>query len=175
MKKLFLMAALITSSVSFASPQCVTTTDAEQITGQLVIDTKVPKHLKGAVIIVRQADGKETIVPAEKFKVVPRKQQYLTTKTATDTVTMCKNETVVEKLVQADILRNRVAVGVGKGPKGGLKTTRSADRVTVETSTGVVGSLQYQRTLHHLFDDKLNVGAQIQTNKTIMGTVGTDF
>jgi hypothetical protein len=67
-----------------------------------------------------------------------------------------------------------LSIGVGKGPKGGLSTDREGDRMTVETKTGAVGMLQYQRNLE-TFDDRLNVGAQIQTNKSILGSIGTDF
>jgi hypothetical protein len=174
MKKLLLIALLATSAPAFAKDECSTKTSDAVTTGQLVIDTKVPSHLKGAVIIVRRADGTESVVPAEKFKVVPRKQQIITTNTKTESVTQCTKETVVEKLVQTEALRNRLSIGVGKGPKGGLSTDREADKVSVETKTGAVGLLQYQRNLQSL-DDKLNIGAQIQTNKSVLGTIGKDF
>ena len=172
MKIMLLIASLAAAPLALAKDECSTKTGDTVTTGQKVIDTKVPNHLKGAVIIVRRADGTESVVPAEKFKVVPRKQQYITTNTKTESVTQCLRET--EKLVQTEVLRNRLSIGVGKGPKGGLSTDREGDRMTVETKTGAVGMLQYQRNLE-TFDDRLNVGAQIQTNKSILGSVGTDF
>lgn len=174
-KLLYIIVALVVSATAFAKEECSTKTGEQVVTGQLVIDTKVPKHLKGAVIIVRLADGTESTVPAEKFKVVPRKQQYLTTDTQVSSQTQCLRETEVEKIVKAEPLRNRISVSAGKGPKGGLSTSRSSEKVKVETSTGAVGGLQYQRSISDLFDDRLSVGGQIQTNKSIMGTVGVDF
>jgi hypothetical protein len=176
MNKILMTMAIVASTVATAKEECQTSTTKVAIISEKVIDTKVPKHLKGAVIIVRLPDGTETSVPAEKFKVVPRKQQIVTgSGVANSSVTQCTRETVVEKMVKADSPKNRVSLSAGKGPKGGLQTSRDGDTVSVETKTGVIGGAQYQRVLDGVLDDKVSVGGTVQTNKSILVGVGVDF
>ena len=108
MKNLIIALIAVLPIIVQASDNCSTTSDAEQIEEQMEIKTDVPSHLKGATIIVRLADGKETAVPAEKFKVVPRKQQYLVTKTKQLDKMVCGPE------------KNRISLLAGKGQKSGL-------------------------------------------------------
>ncbi len=128
-----------------------------------VFTTDTPKHLKGAVIIVRLADGKESVVPAEQFKVVPRKYQEIVTSTRQDTTTVCK--------VKADQLKNRVSLLGGYGPKAGLTRTLDGPTTTVETQVGGVGGVQYQR----LITDRISVGVEGQSNETTSISIGLDF
>jgi len=154
---------LLVSGISYAGePTCSEQTSAEEVTGQLEINTDVPSHLKGATIIVRQADGKESSVPAEKFKVVPRKQQFLTTRTERSKVLSCTTNTP---------RANRVSLLGGHGSQSGLKSTSNGTTTEVESNVGLVGGAQYQRML----TDRLSVGVQGQTNKTGSVLIGVDF
>jgi len=161
MKKLIMILALISPLSTYAVEKCLTDTGAVVTEEQLEIKTDVPKFLEGAVIIVRTADGRESTVPAEKFKVVPRKQQFITTKTKQLEKTVCS----------AEQNKNRVALLGGQGPKGGFDKSATATTVTVESRVGVIGGLQYQR----LVTDRISVGAQLQDNKSALLSVGLDF
>lgn len=154
--------ALLISNQAFAE-SCTEKTSEMTATDQLNIDTKVPNHLKGAVIIVRQKDGRESVVPAEKFKVVPRVQQYIVTKAVMSRVINCKQ----------DPKKNRASLVGGYGSKPGLSTNQdeSPTLVEVESNVGVVGGLQYQR----LLNKTLSVGGQVQSNKTASVLLGVDF
>ncbi len=146
---------------SFAAESCNTQTSEEVAQEAKVISTDVPSHLKGAVIIVRQADGRESVVPAEKFKVVPRKQQYLVTKTKQASVTKCSQER----------LKNRISLLGGEGPKKKVSVSSDANSVTMESKSGAVGGIQYQRSL----TERINVGAEVLSNETGLVSIGLDF
>ena len=152
-------------NLSFAADLCKTTTSDQSVEDQLEIKTDVPSHLKGATICVKQADGKESCVPAEKFKVVARKQQFIVTKVKTTDTTTC---TVFEK---AEKEKNRVSLLAGNGPKEGLERTNNGSKVTVESRVGAVGGVQYQR----LLNDRISVGAQLQSNESALVNIGLDF
>lgn len=152
---------LFTTSV-FADTNCKVESTASKVEETTEIKTDVPNHLKGAQIIVRLADGRESVVPAEKFKVVPRLQQYLVTKVSSSTVKSCTN---------LDHNRNRISLLGGEAPTGHLDRDGNADKTTVESERGLVGGAQYQR----LLTDKLSVGIQGQTNKSGMVLIGVDF
>jgi regulatory protein YycH of two-component signal transduction system YycFG len=165
MKKLLMIAfgvAMFTNTAQAKEPVCseseVKVTNEEK----LEIKTDVPKHLAGAIICVKQTDGKESCVPAEKFKVVPRKQQFITTKVETEKLKQC---------VTNDPAKNRVSVLGGYGAKNGLKTSQSGNTVTVESKSGANAGAQYQR----MVTDRISVGVQGQTNKTGSLMIGLDF
>jgi hypothetical protein len=154
---------LVSINVIASEPVCSESVGDVVSTETKEINTKVPKHLKGAVIIVRQADGKESVVPAEKFKVVPRKQQFLVTKTEKSKTMSCTTNKPS---------KNRVALLGGHGTKSGLgKIKQVGSLVEVESNVGLVGGAQYQRMLN----DTLSVGVQGQTNKTGSLILGLDF
>lgn len=156
-----LLVAFLTNAV--AKADCNTQNSEAQATEQLVIQTDVPKHLVGATICVKQADGRESCVPAEKFKVVPRKQQFIVTKTKESSVTTCS--------VDQARLKNRVSLLGGEGPKKNIEVTREGDTVTLESKSGAVGGVQYQRELTR----RINVGAELLSNQTGLVSIGLDF
>jgi hypothetical protein len=165
MKKIIYLAILLGATVAMAKEECNDTVETSEVKEQKEITTDVPKHLEGAVIIVRLKDGRETTVPAEKFKVVPRKQQYLVTKVQNDKVTMCRSTS-----------KHRVSVLAGKGPRGGLNRSQSGTTVSVESQYGATGGLQYQyQTDVKVFGMPLSVGGQAQENGTGLGMIGVDF
>ena len=156
MKKLFILALFVSGNV-YADQTCSET--AEQATEQKEIKTDVPKFLEGATIIVRLKNGKESSAPAEKFKVVPRKQQFIVTKTKSSILCSASE-------------KNRISVLGGYGNKASVsKTVDSPSQTTVKTNEGAVGGLQFQRKV----SDKVSIGAQGQTNKTVSIIVGVDF
>jgi hypothetical protein len=161
MKNILILSFLLCTT-AFASDTCTIVSSSEEVLETQLIGTDVPSHLKGAKIIIQQADGKISEVPAEKFKVVPRKQQRIVTKVASQTLKSCK---------EISFRKNRVSALAGIGQKEGLSKDVSPDRIDVETRTGLVGGLQYQRSLN----DRFSVGAQAQTNKTGSLMIGLDF
>ena len=170
MKKLttvFILVAILTFIVTAkADVICNTLILEEEITETKDVNTDVPKFLEGATIIVRLKNGTESSVPAEKFKVVPRKQQFLVSKIKQVDKTSC--------VAKHDLNRNRLSLAAGNGTKEGLDRSTDGTTVTVESKTGAVGGAQYQRLLPAL-DDRLSIGAQVQTNKTLLLNIGLDF
>lgn len=161
MNKILSLIVLCLPMLSLASENCSTTVSDETVESQLEIKTDVPKHLKGATIIVRTADGRESVVPAEKFKVVPRKQQFIVNKTAVLHKTMCS----------AEVRKNRIGVAIGKGTKEGLDRSSTPNSETVSTKVGAVGSAQYQR----LITERISLNVQGLTNETGLIGIGWDF
>lgn len=161
MKKYLVLLSLCVPFTLFSSQNCSTQSGEETVEEQLEITTDVPAHLKGATIIVRTADGRESSVPAEKFKVVPRKQQFIVSKTKQVDTTTCSNEAN----------KNRISLLGGNGPKEGLTRSSDGKTVTVKSKTGAVGGAQYQR----LLTERLSVGGQVQTNKSVLLNIGIDF
>ncbi len=162
MKYFIITTIMLISMVSQAELTCDVQVSNEEVSDTLEIKTDVPKFLEGATIIVRLKDGTETSVPAEKFKVVARKQQFVTTATTKSVVHMCNDNSSS---------KNRVSVHAGKGPKGGLNRSNDGKSVTVESQYGEVGGLQYQ----YKFDNDLSLSGQVQTNQTGLIGVGYDF
>ena len=153
------------STVVFGNETCSTDVGAETTQEQLEIKTDVPSHLKGATIIIRTADSKESSVPAEKFKVVPRKQQFIVTKTKQESKTTCSVETIKPNR------KNRVSLLAGNGPAEGLDRTVTPDKVTIESRTGAMVGAQLQ----HLFTERVSGAVQLQTNQTGAIGIGYDF
>lgn len=158
---LFTTIVLVLVSKSFAN-SCVISSQQEEVQETKVITTDVPSHLKGAKIVVRLANGKESEVPAELFKVVPRKQERVITKVATNTTQVCK---------EFGLRKNRISALAGSGAKSGLDKSVKTDSVEVKSRTGFVGGLQYQR----LLNDRISVGVQGQSNETGLISIGVDF
>lgn len=157
----------LTNAIAKAE-SCTEQSSAAQVEETTEIKTDVPKHLEGAKIIVRLADGRESVVPAEKFKVVPRLQQYLVTKVSKNTVRSC---------VSYEQRRNRVSALAGYGPTGNLDRGGDVNKATVESDHGAIGGAMYQR----LLTERLSIGVQVQgtdlsrDNKTGLGTLGYEF
>lgn len=125
-----------------------------------IINTDVPEFLKGATIIVRLKDGTETSVSAEKFKVVPRKQQFIVTKIEIDR-TCFVNKTK----------SSRVSALGGYGLNGSVDTTRNGNSLSVKPGMGAIGGLQYQ----YKFENDFSLGLQGQTNGSGFFLIGVDF
>lgn len=159
---LMILSLLFSWSVTAEEPSCTVQVGESEVKEQLEIKTDVPNYLKGATITVRLKDGRESQVPAEKFKVVPRKQQFIVTRT---------EQATLERCVTNQPRKNRASLVGGYGAQGGLKTTTSGTTVEVESRTGPTGGAQYQR----MINDRFSVGVQGQTNKTGSVLFGVDF
>ncbi len=149
------------SLFALADESCTVTSSGETVEDQMEIKTDVPAHLKGATITVTTADGRVSTVPAEKFKVVPRVQQFVVTKTLQQDRVTCSK----------DSLKNRVSLLAGHGPTEGLSRSKTATKVIVESNVGTIGGVQYQR----LITNKISIGAQVQSNESALVNVGLDF
>jgi len=156
-----LLLILMISTSVMAGEKCSTSNSEEVATEKKLLSTDVPNHLKGAMITITLADGRQSTVHAERFKVVPRKQQWIVTKTLSSSTTMCSN----------DPEKNRISLLAGHGARAGLNRSVDDDGATVKSRVGVVGGAQYQR----LITDKLSIGVQAQTNKTGSLMLGLDF
>ncbi len=155
----YLIAAVLLMAYSVQAEDCTETVDINHGKDRYEITTDVPAHLRGATITVTQADGSSSTVPAERFKVVPRAQQFLITTLET------------YKVISCSASKNRLSALGGVGARNGLKTTTSGNTTTVETSNGINGGLQYQ----HMLNDTISIGVQGQSNKTGSLLLGVDF
>lgn len=149
-------------NLAFAS-DCtdVQTTNAQVQTSEITTD--IPKHLQDATIIIRTKDGRESQVSANKFKVVPRKQQHLITEVKTHTERICK---------VSGKEKNLLMVG-GRRDHKDLDIKVSGKTVTVESEKGLVLDAAYMR--QNIFDTNLGVGAGVDTNGTLKGMIGLEF
>jgi hypothetical protein len=169
MKKYIILLALCLPIVSMANQKCEVFTEEAKVEEQLEIKTDVPNFLKGATIIVRLANGKESVVSADKFKVVPRKQQFITIRVKETNVHLCSIEQEQQKQIEKE--KNRISLLGGQGPDNKLSVSRDATSITVESKTKPIAGVQYQR----LITDKISVGAQVQTNESALLSIGLDF
>jgi hypothetical protein len=153
---------LALSTAAFAETNCSESAESSYVDAAYELTTDVPNYLKGAKITVRLADGRESTVPAERFKVVPRKQQFLAKVIKTEKTVSCITNTP---------RKNRVSVLGGHGAQEGLKSTASGSSTTVESNVGLVGGAQYQR----MIGERWSLGVQGQTNKTGSLLLGIEF
>jgi hypothetical protein len=159
---LFVTVMALSLSAYAGEQNCTTVTGEEQVEDKLEIKTDVPKHLEGATIIVRTKDGRETSVPAEKFKVVPRKQQYIVTKVSKKEKMTCS----------AADTRNLVMLGVRKDHTGLTKET-DGSTATVYSNKGAVIDAAYMR--RKMFDTNFGAGVGLDTNATPKAFLGYEF
>lgn len=168
MKTFIAICVLCSPMFAYAAETCSTSISAETVEEQMEIKTDVPKFLEDKEICIRDTKtGVAGCVSTAKFKVVPRKQQFIVSKTTQYEITSCSTEVISS----AEAKRNRVSLMAGNGPKEGLDRSNDGSTVTVESKVGTIGGAQYQR----LLNDRLSVGAQIQTNESVLVNVGLDF
>lgn len=166
MKNILIATLIYTLAIGLArAEECIE--ESSTITQDVVhnVNKDIPKHLRGATIIVRQADGRETTVPAEKFMVVPRKQQTV----------VGQNKIVSKKLTcDKDQKKNILYVGA-KRELTDLETKTNAinKSAQVDSLKTLTPSINYMR--RKVLDSDLNLGIGIDKNSQIGGTVGLDF
>lgn len=161
MKNLIVVAMMMFASKAMAD--CQSQIGMNEATETKVITTDVPSHLKGATIVIRLADGRESSVPAEMFKVVPRKRQEIVTQKTQTVQTTCTDDSKLPK--------NRLSALVGRGTQEGLDVSKTATTVSAQSKVGAVGGVQYQRRVV----GNISGAAQWQTNNTWLLGAGLDF
>lgn len=166
MKNLLIATLIYTGAISLAEAQECTTTNSEIVQDVVHnVNKDIPKHLRGATIIVRQADGRETSVPAEQFMVVKRKQYTVAG----------QNRLVMSKLrCDKDQKKNILYVGA-KRELTDLETKTNAvnKSAQVDSLKTLTPSLNYMR--RKVLDSDLNLGIGIDKNSQVGGTIGLDF
>lgn len=168
MKYILILIMMATSVAYSEDNNCSATRSSQEVEEQYDIKTDVPRYLEGATITVTLKDGKSSTVPAEKFKVVPRKQQFITKRTKQTDVLVCKEPPQ----------RHRVSVLVGSGSKDGLDRNDNydVDTAQVKSKVGINAGVQYQyKTDLKIFNKPLSFGIQGVSNKTGAGLLGIDF
>ena len=165
MKYLFVIMML--ASTAQAGEVCES--QDSQVVGQKIedVNTDVPKGMRGAKIIVRQANGKETSVPIEKFKVVPRKQQFKVTERKLSKSTTCR---INESSKNAIILGGRHDVtGLRTSTRNNADGSQSA---AITTEKGAVLDLGY--TIRNVIGN-FGVGASLDTSGVPRANIQLDF
>lgn len=161
--KLFTGLFLLCLSSTAFSADCTDVQSKEKVEATKEINTDIPKHLQDAVIIIRTKDGRESQVSANKFKVVPRKQQFIVTETSKHTERVCK---------VSGKEKNLIIVG-GRRDHTDLDIRVSGQTATVKSEKDLVLDAGYMR--QNIFDTNLGVGASVDTNGTLRGMVGVEF
>lgn len=169
MKKYIILFALCLPLTSKAEKRCEVFVEEAKVEEKLEIKTDVPVFLKGATIIVKLANGKEVTMSADKFKIVPRKQQFITTKVRETNVRLCVLEQEQQK--EKELNKNRISALIGSAPGSSLNVTKDANSTTIEHGNVTVTGVQYQR----LVTDRVSVGGQIQSNESVLVNIGFDF
>lgn len=164
---------LMFCSISFADgKRCETKTLEQETTEQLEINTEVPAKLIKKTYRICDENGANCAnpLPSQNFKLVPREQQFIVTRTAQNWITDCVTE--------AEERIHRVSLLVGSSPKSNLAIDRSnaPDRVSASTTNGTMGGVQYQLKL----TDRLSFGVQGQSSnlkevEAGAGMLGWDF
>lgn len=152
---LLLLLGLLIFGATYGQDSCTET----EVVETKDINTPTPESLKDATIIVRQKDGTTKEMPANEFKVVPRKQQFITkTKATID----CSNQKAKN---------NRISLVGGYGPSGFISKSVKTNSARLEAEPGPHGGLQYQR----LITSRFSIGAQVLSNKSASLLLGLDF
>jgi hypothetical protein len=168
MKNLLIATLVYTGAISLAEAQeCMETQST--VTQDVVyeVNKNMPAHLKGAVIIVRQADGRETSVPAERFMVVKRIQY----------TKLGENKITNSKLTCKAKQKKNIVFVDAKKEHSGLNTTTQlipgGVSAKVQSDKALTPGLNYYR--RQLLDSDLGAGVGIDKNGQIKGMIGLDW
>jgi hypothetical protein len=159
----YLILFFFASQIVFAANNCTEST--EKRPGAVYnVNKEMPAYMKGATIIVKLADGRSSVVPAEKFMVVPRKQYTVAGESLVKTVT-CKSKTKRDTF-SLDVRKDIV----------GLETESSSTPVgtqaKVVSKKDIVLGVNYYR--RELFGSDVGAGLGVDTNSVFKGTLGFD-
>lgn len=156
--------SILTAVISLVmASDCNESQKSSEVKEEQIITTDIPKHLKDAVIIVRQKDGRESHVSANLFKVVPRKQQRVVTKVVERTERVCK---------VASKEKNLLMLG-GRRDHTDLDIAVNGNSATVKSQKGMVFDATYYR--QNIGNTPVGAGAGVDTNGTLRGVVGVEF
>lgn len=135
----FLIMFLMLTSVSFANElSCGETKTISSLEKEeMDVNTEVPKHLLGAKIILKKADGTEEVLKAEDFMVVKRKHKRPVYKEKIATSSLkCKTDSV-KNIVSLKGVRSYA------NPESKLEANKGTLSIERETTLGA----QYQRNI----------------------------
>lgn len=156
---------ILVSSIAIAKDCTESTTVSSQDVVHNV-NTSMPKYLKGATITVTLADGRTSQVPAEKFMVVPRKQQ-----------TVVGQDKVVSKQVSCKSDKKNLVIADLRKDVTGMDTETSIVPGGVQAKTRsereLVPGINYFR--RQVLDSDLGVGVGVDSNGTVKGMLGIEF
>ena len=131
------------------------------------VNKNLPKYLQGATITVRLANGKETTVPAERFMVVPRSQQFVVGQAVNTSKTLtCK----------AKSKRNNVIVDVRRDFVGVNKVSSStsiSQTLKVTSDKALIPAINYYR--RQVLESDLGLGLGVDSSGTLRGMLGIEF
>ena len=131
------------------------------------VNKNLPKYLQGATITVRLANGKETTVPAERFAVVPRVQQFVVGQAVNTSKTLtCK----------AKVNKNTVSVGMRKDVTGLSKQASvipNGQQLKITQDKELIPDINYYR--RNVLDSHLGAGVGVDTKGVPRIQVGFDF
>lgn len=129
---------------------------------------EVPKFLEGAKVTVTLKNGKTYTYNSSEMAVVKRKNLSINLGVQQELADV-KQKIKDKKLVKNR--KNRVYGLLGHGPSGDLQTSTNGSKYTTSHKKGAVVGIGYQRKI----TEKVNVGVQVQSNKTTSLSVGLDF
>lgn len=135
----FLIIFVLLINVSFANElscgETKTTSSLEK--EEMEVNTEVPKHLVGATIILKKANGSEEVLKAEEYMIVKRKHKRPVYKEKIATASLkCKNDSV-KNIVSLKGVRSYA------NPKSRLEPNKGTLSIERETTLGA----QYQRNI----------------------------
>lgn len=149
----------------FANAECTSEVEVKSVPVEYTVDTSIPEHLKGATITVTLADGSSSVVPAEKFMVVPRKQKTI----------IGDSHLVLNKTKCESSKNNTIALTARKGHKG-IKTESSSSpsgtKVDVYSEETIIpGVSVYKRNIIN----SVGFGLGLDTKDGLNVMMGVDF
>ncbi len=168
MKNLVTALAIYLGAMGLAEAQeCLEKTITQTNPVKYEVNKNLPKHLQGATITVRLADGRETTVPAEKFMVVPRQQQLVVGEAVNVSKTLTCKAKSRKNSVMVDARRD--FTGISKSSS----STATTQTLKVSSDKALVPGLNYYR--REILDSHLGLGAGVDSNGTLKALIGLDF
>lgn len=160
MKKILLMIILL-PTISFADCSEIQATQVNDL--HYNVDKMLPNYLKGAKITVVLADGSTSTVPAEKFMVVPRKQQII----------IGKSENITKRIMCKNSNKKNIIIGEIRKDITDLDVSSDGKQAHIESIKEITPGVNYYR--RELFDSSIGAGVGVDTNGVVKGMVGIDF
>ena len=133
-----------------------------------VVKEKTPARFKDSKIRRKTKDGRMQEFDGDRYKIVPRTQKRYKKKV---------QKRVIRPVIVNEKKRHNVSLLAGIAPRSDFKRRDiSANRVEVEHGSKLHFGLSYSYDLLEINDDlDLSVGGLIQTNESIMGSIGLSF
>lgn len=153
-KILLVLASVLFAQVAMADCCC---RPKEEAVAKQQCDKPKPevKYITRTKVVEKIVDRPVPVVVEKPVKVVEKVVQVV------------DRPVLVRRTVEKKVYKkNRVSALAGGGP-----TRLSTEPGSVVLERGLVLGAQYQRSLN----DSLSLGIQVQTNQTVLGSVGIDF